>query len=57
LRPYSIQRDYKKDYLRSSRASSKNERVETNSTRRITEINPETMKLVSVSPFRAVVKV
>jgi hypothetical protein len=57
LRPYSIQRDYKKDYLRSSRASSRNERVETNSTRRITEINPETMKLVSVSPFRAVVKV
>jgi hypothetical protein len=56
LRPYSVHRDYRKDFIRSSRPSSRGP-PESQSSRRVTEIDPEKMKLVSVSPFRAVVKV
>ena len=49
LRPYSVQRDYKKELRRSSRGSQYGAKPD--------EIRPETMRLVSVSPFRAVVRV
>ncbi len=51
LRPYQVQRDYGRELRRSVRGSSKG------SARRPNEIKSESMKVISVSPFRAVVKV
>lgn len=46
-----MQRDYGRELRRSLRGSSKG------SARRVEEIKPEARKVISVSPFRAVVKV
>ncbi|TNV72960.1 hypothetical protein FGO68_gene4322 [Halteria grandinella] len=53
LRPYSVHRDYKKDYI----CSSRHHHTESSSSRRVEDIQPENMKLLSVSPFRAVIRV
>jgi hypothetical protein len=54
LRPYSVQRDYRKDLMRSSRGLSPTG----SATRKFDgEIKQENIKLVSVSPFRAVIRV
>jgi hypothetical protein len=56
LRPYSVQRNYRRELIRSSRGA--NPTGSGSSSRRVTDhINQEKIKLVSVSPFRAVVKV
>lgn len=55
MRPYSVHKDYRKDYIRSSRGNSRH--TESSTSRRVDEINPDQMKLLSVSPFRAVIKV
>ncbi len=50
LRPYSVQRDYRRELLRSTRGASP-------LSSHGQEIKQENMQLVSVSPFRAVIKV
>ncbi|CDW77843.1 UNKNOWN [Stylonychia lemnae] len=52
LRPFQIQRDYKKEYQYSQRGKSLKRSLSEHG-----EIKPETLHLVSVSPFRAVVKI
>jgi hypothetical protein len=55
LRPYSVQRNYRKDLIRSARGIND---AGSQSSRHVTDhLNQEKIKLVSVSPFRAVVKV
>ena len=54
LRPYSVQRDYRRDLMRSSRGLSP---VGSASRKFDGEIKQENIKLVSVSPFRAVIRV
>ena len=46
LRPYQIQRDYKRDFENSKMGRRTN-----------SEVRSENVKLVSVSPYRAVVKI
>jgi hypothetical protein len=49
-----VQRDYRRDLIRSARGGNNGSQ----SSRHVTEhLNQEKIKLVSVSPFRAVVKV
>eukprot|EP00347_Sterkiella_histriomuscorum_P010311 403376790 len=58
LRPYQIQRDYKKEYQYSQRGKSlKRSFSEHNNAQSIQDLKNDSVKLVSVSPFRAVVKV
>ena len=54
LRPYSVQRDFRKDLMRSSRGLSPTGSA---SRKFDGEIKQENIKLVSVSPFRAVIRV
>lgn len=54
LRPYSVQRDYRRDLMRSSRGLSP---AGSASRKFDGEIKQENIKLVSVSPFRAVIRV
>ena len=53
LRPYSVQRDYRKDLFRSTRGMS----PQSTKSKFDGEIKQENIKLVSVSPFRAVIRV
>ena len=54
LRPYSVQRDYRRDLMRSSRGLSP---VGSASRKFDGEIKQKNIKLISVSPFRAVIRV
>ena len=56
LRPYQVQRDYKKEFAYSQRGKSM-KRSFSEHGRDVDLKNNDNVKLVSVSPFRAVVKV
>ena len=51
-----IQRDYKRDYIHSHKASARGNTSDMKRSYSSSEMKPENMKIISVSPYRALVK-